>query len=66
METSEFKKIIREEIKAVLKEDSSNLYIVGVIMAELQKSKRLTVNSPGREIWFTDIKNGNTLKTKII
>ena len=44
-----------------------NLYIVGVIMDQLNnsKNKELSVINFYNEIWFTDIKNGKTLKVVI-
>jgi len=41
--------------------------IVGVIIRELNKSDSpLSVNSIGDQVWFTQKKNGRTLKMKII
>ena len=44
-----------------------HLYIIGIILHELnnKKPKRLSVNTSGNEVYFTDITNGNTLTMNI-
>lgn len=44
-----------------------HLYIIGIILHELnnKKPKRLSVNTAGSGVYFTDITNGNTLTMNI-
>lgn len=42
------------------------LHIFGIIISELLKSKKVSVNSINNELWFTDKKDGKTLKMRML
>ena len=42
------------------------LHIYGLVIRELLKSEKVSVNMVGDELWFTDKKYGKTLKMKTI